>query len=536
MKVTYKITYLILIIAFVGCSEDVLIKADIPPHLSSAGVVFSTQEGFESALVGLNEFVKYEFAGDMRYGAGIASPNFPPLDYWMAGTDDGFQANGNPVQEHFMLTNWDRVQSQIGAFGIMWDWLYQTINSANTIIDRATVADLVWTDEERDAVIGEARLFRAWAYRHLTYLFGDVPLVLSETTGVKDDFTRSPVAEIYNVMSADLKFAEQAMDNVPKIDGRPSAAVAKHYLAELLVLTGDYMNAIVKADEVINDPNYSLVTSRFMDIFDIPLRADGNSESLWTLTYDSTDPSGRHHATVRWFNTNLDNTGLNEARVENGGNGLIRIAMTSNALRNYDLDGNGLLDDDDRANPEAIRANWINADGTVAFVATSDWVTVDEETIQPAGDANRMNRWPVTRKYESYDPNNTSLNAAQARSFKDLVYLRLAETICLKAEAQARNGDVLGAATTLNALRNRANAPLLISADIDDVLDERSRELWGEDKRRYTLLRHNKWLERTRLFNVSASGTIQDFHKLYPIPHNVIDANFGAIIRQNPGY
>src|SRR5690606_21044185 len=138
------------------------------------------------------------------------------------------------------------------------------------------------------------------------------------------------------------------------------------------------------------------------------------------------------------------------------------IAMTSNALRNYDLDGNGLLDDDDRANPEAIRANWINADGTVAFVATSDWVTVDEETIQPAGDANRMNRWPVTRKYESYDPNNTSLNAAQARSFKDLVYLRLAETICLKAEAQARNGDVLGAATTLNALRNRANAPLLI--------------------------------------------------------------------------
>jgi hypothetical protein len=172
----------------------------------------------------------------------------------------------------------------------------------------------------------------------------------------------------------------------------------------------------------------------------------------------------------------------------------------------------------------------------VAFVATSDWVTVDEETIQPAGDANRMNRWPVTRKYESYDPNNTSLNAAQARSFKDLVYLRLAETICLKAEAQARNGDVLGAATTLNALRNRANAPLLISADIDDVLDERSRELWGEDKRRYTLLRHNKWLERTRLFNVSASGTIQDFHKLYPIPQNVIDANFGAIIRQNPGY
>ena len=32
-------------------------------------------------------------------------------------------------------------------------------------------------------VIAEARLIRAWAYRHLTYLYGDVPVTLEESTG-----------------------------------------------------------------------------------------------------------------------------------------------------------------------------------------------------------------------------------------------------------------------------------------------------------------------------------------------------------------
>ena len=81
--------------------------------------------------------------------------------------------------------------------------------------------------------------------------------------------------------------------------------------------------------------------------------------------------------------------------------------------------------------------------------------------------------------------------------------------------------------------------------DIDFILDERARELWGEGQRRYHLLRNNKWLERTLLYNDavidedplgwnSTGPTERDL--LLPIPQPVIDANLDLVFPQNPGY
>ena len=66
---------------------------------------------------------------------------------------------------------------------IVFNWLYSVVNAANTIINQAENRDDIdWSggskseSETRDRVIAEAQAIRAWAYRHLTYGWGDVPL------------------------------------------------------------------------------------------------------------------------------------------------------------------------------------------------------------------------------------------------------------------------------------------------------------------------------------------------------------------------
>ena len=71
---------------------------------------------------------------------------------------------------------------------------------------------------------------------------------------------------------------------------------------------------------------------------------------------------------------------------------------------------------------------------------------------------------------------------------------------------------------------------------LDYILDERARELVSEEPRRLTLARMNKLAERVRLYNPVSAPSIQDFHNLWPIPQDAIDANLEAELIQNPGY
>ena len=90
----------------------------------------------------------------------------------------------------------------------------------------------------------------------------------------------------------------------------------------------------------------------------------------------------------------------------------------------------------------------------------------------------------------------------------------------------------------LNTVRSRSNASEITAADvsIDFILDERVRELLTEEHRRYTLLRVNRWLERTRAHNPQSAPFITEREQLLPIPQVVIDTNIDRVLPQNPGY
>ncbi len=125
---------------------------------------------------------------------------------------------------------------------------------------------------------------------------------------------------------------------------------------------------------------------------------------------------------------------------------------------------------------------------------------------------------------------------------KDIIMMRLGETYLLRAEAQFKQGKLADAAASLNVIRARANATPVLAVDVtlDYILDERVRELVGEENRRMTLMRTGTLVARAiRLNSISPINQMTgllDKHLLMPIPQAEINLNKDAVLEQNPGY
>jgi hypothetical protein len=132
---------------------------------------------------------------------------------------------------------------------------------------------------------------------------------------------------------------------------------------------------------------------------------------------------------------------------------------------------------------------------------------------------------------------------------RDAFIFRLSEMYLIAAEGYMMSGNSGMATTRLNDLRtaraiagkaNTLNANELAQVnnkDINVILDERGRELCGEQQRWFDLKRTGKLLERVQKYNGAAAANIKDFHVFRPIPQAQLDAitNKGDFY-QNNGY
>ncbi|ANH81589.1 hypothetical protein A8C56_11930 [Niabella ginsenosidivorans] len=541
MKLYKILTGLSLSVALIACKKGWL--NENPPNLIVADNLYVNYDGFQNGLNGLYYEVRRSRSGIDQTDA----TNDIAFEMNVIGTDNGY---GNYASnKELVFNNWGaQLNPSVTYINQHWSYLYETINAANTIIDRATASDNL-TDAQKNSILAEARCIRAWAYRHLTCLYGDVPLQLHESGGdnIRTDYDRAPVAQVRAQMKADWLFAEQYLPETDANNGKLIKGVAQHYLAETYLAEGKPDSAKIWATKVTTNANYKLVTERygvnatkpgtpFTDLFldGNSNRSEGNTEALWVLQSQENVTGGTGNVILRryWVNRyysyvlkGTDGKSVNPFAVsaDFGGRGIGRLAPTKWALSIYDTT-------DDRGSDFAWRFSYpINAQVPKGY--TSGQVI---ELNRTATEKINNPDWPSTRKWDYTSPTDINGNV----NFNDVIYLRSADTYLLLAEADFKLGDITGALNAINALRSRAHAQPATASDItlDYILDERSRELFTEEDRRYTLLRTGTWLTRTKAHNALAGAFITDRDQLMPIPQDVIDANLTKVFPQNPGY
>lgn len=525
-----------------GCSKKMLDEDS--RGVLTADLLFTSKDGFQNAVNGLYDEVRRYRSGD-TYG----SINDIMCMQAVIGVDDAYGNWRDPNIDVFNL--WAVINnSSFGHYADVWSWLYETINAANTIINRAGEAKIEWSDADKNNIVAQARLIRAWCYRHLTYLWGDVPLTLTESTGanIKTDWQRTPVAQVREAMRDDLLFAEQNLPVTSTSDAQLIQGIASHYLAELYLSMGKADSAKIEALKVTTNPSYKLVTSRFgvnaakpgtpfTDLFldGNSKRSEGNTETLWAIQNDLTINGGEGYNIMRryWANryyslkvkgTDGKSTSPVQVVPEAGGRGIGRMSPTRWALDLF----KGTADD--RGSNFAWHYYYlINTTPPKGYVI-GDTVWLDSTSKETLSNPN----WPSTSKWDWVSPTNALIDP----QYNDQILLRSAETYLLLAEADVDLGDQQGAADAINALRARAHAAPVATPDVtmDLVLDERARELFSEEDRRYVLLRTRRWLDRVKQYNVIAGPNVVARDTLLPIPQLVIDANRTSPMTQNPGY
>ncbi|SEI55639.1 Starch-binding associating with outer membrane [Dyadobacter sp. SG02] len=139
-------------------------------------------------------------------------------------------------------------------------------------------------------------------------------------------------------------------------------------------------------------------------------------------------------------------------------------------------------------------------------------------------------------------------------STRPCVLYRFSDVYMTGAEAYFKAGDAAKAAALINVVRQRAAfrksnttaqnaaaaAAMTIAAKdvtLDFILDERSREFFGEWQRWHDLVRTRSLVRRVQEWNQEAAPYVKDFNMLRPIPQAQIDRVVdGPAFVQNSGY
>ncbi|MDW7695768.1 RagB/SusD family nutrient uptake outer membrane protein [Flammeovirgaceae bacterium SG7u.111] len=525
----------------VGCNETEFLEESPKDDIFSDNL-FVNYDGFNNGLNALYSLVRQDRE---------SSNNVTRAALWQMGTDNAFVNNGAGATDPF--NDYSNLNSSNGLVENNFNWLYRIVNSANMIIERAE-GDVDWlglSDEEdlanKNKAIAQARLIRAWAYRHLRFGWGEVPLSLEEISGTtyRSDWERASVDEIYDQMEIDLIFAR---DNLAMKEdaGMVNSAVAGTMLAELYLAMEENDKAETEALRVINSGEYNLMTTRFgetagepgtvfSDLFKNPTHTE-NKEVLWVLNNAYMDVVGNAYLYMKntWFSyyakdSKLKKTDLDILYTYNGGKGAGRISVSDSAFNWYEPF-------DDRYSEYMVKKYYIypaDDDGT-----TFDTLRYSDMDYDEPSDLEDHFLWPWVRKWEYNDP-YVFENASRAGQYDDQMFMRLAETYLLAAEALMKNGKGGQAADLLNELRGRSNASAITAGDVtlDFILKERSRELVTEEYRRHTLVRTGKFYEWAVKYNPRLdASTVSPENALLPIPLSIIDSNTDLEMGQNPGY
>lgn len=541
INIMKKKTYIafILTLACLTWSCDKFLEEDLVTDVS-ADSHYTTEKGFEDAVnatyAGLKSFYGQEIGFTMTsFGTDIFT-NGSDGSYKDLNTYEGSFNAASP----YARDAWR-------------DW-YKGINQANAVLTRSEELDM--DETQKNLRLAEVRFLRALFYFNIVTTYGDAHLSLEETEGVETDANRTASEEIYKqAIIPDLEFAIDRLPDSQSDYGRATKAAAEFLLGKVLLTRGytSYAegNDASRAEALLTNvtDNYGFVLlENYGALWDIGNQE--NEEVIFsvinskTQVDDGTDDLG--HRGHLYFLMEYDVLPGMTRDIANG-RPWKRFRPTDFLLDLWDRDKDVRYD-------EGFTHVWYtnNPNETLQTGDTAVYIPgpgKDVEWPQSLQDTKPYmvvtNDEYTERLYPSIskwlDPTRPDRQKTQGQ--RDHILMRLADAYLLRAEARLQQGNTTGAAEDVNAVRRRAakegmETEMEVTAadvNLDYILDERARELFGEGYRWWDLARTGKLVERVRLHNPRGAVNIQDYHALRPIPQDQIDRTTNEY-PQNPGY
>ena len=499
-----KITAIGIIILGLGqfsCDDDFLVTTD--PTRIGTELFYKNQTQVEQALNGVygqlqgitnNEYIFQEFTSDNT------TLDFNPLDRGGASGWEAFE--------------FSTVNSGTGDISALWNNYYSALYNINFTLEKLEASTAI------DAAVkapleGQLKFMRGFYYFNLVRYFGDVVLVTNTLKKPDEAFAllRSPEAEVYTQIEADLKAAAEALPvkyNAANA-GRVTKGAALALLGKVYLTKKQYAEAVTTLKQIL-PLGYALAPD-YADNFN-PAKKNG-IESVFEVQYQGGNDLGEWSSFMYTFAPRLSAAAVTGfANIVPGG----RNIPTNDIIAAYETG--------DLRKDISLKTGYTNAKGE--FVP----VPFINKYRHPHTIAGRTdNNWPV---------------------------LRYADVLLMLAEAlNEQSGPTSEAYGYLNQVRKRAGlaevAGLDKTAFRNKVLQERRIELAFENHRWFDLKRTKTPAELAQFMNAYAAKekanptvprggvafnaldyVFTENEYVFPIPAPQILIN--DKLTQNPGY
>jgi len=536
---------------FSSCKKDLV---EYNPSGLTSSTVYTKAAGFETLVNAAYSYSRFWYGKEEGYSMAEMG-----TDIWTNGTGDVYP----------QLSTYNNLQgSNTNSLDLEWNNFYAAVNLCNTGISGISKVD-DYSAAQKTTREAELRFLRAFYYWHIVETWGPVHFSTAPTEGVITTANKTSVDSFYNQIFIDLQFAIDNLPNTaPAEYGRAYKAVAKAFMARMYLTRGRNAEAISMSNDVIKNYGFVLMP-KYADLWN--MGNIKNKEVIWSIDY-STNLANNDLTTTAYPNGHSrgSNSGhLLYLMVYDQVNTtiLIRDIPNGRPFNRYmpTLSYLNLFDEtvDSRYDGSFQTVWYTNKAGTVGSntFAIGDTACYTSKKTIPASDmaGKKYTTYDVSKTYGSNGvpsqrrfyvslkkfKDSTRTSVAEAQSARDVFVMRLAEMYLIAAEAEMNIGKLDSAAYYLNVIRTRAALPGKVAdmqvtaaqVTLDFILDERARELGGEQLRWFDLKRTNKLVSRIKIMNPDAAVYVKSENLLRPIPQSQIDAVTNKDqFKQNPGY
>jgi hypothetical protein len=537
-------------------------KKIVKPLLYVAALVFSTScTDLDETLY--NQLNKNNFYNNRVEVMQAALRPFTHMQAWLAPTgQNGYYyhaelsadqvawpqkgRHGYDGGDHFRL-HYHTWTDNEGRMRSCWNLLWTGvgfINSALTDLESLDYAKLGIADAEKNAIIAELKVLRAFHYMKMMELWGNIPIATKVGEPLNPE--TKPRAEVFEFIKTELEAnVPQLLPYSKAMVGRVSATAGYAMLADLY-LNAEYFVGTPMWDQAIQACD-KILSGQAGGINGTPKLAS-DLKSTFGNTNKNADEALFQFAfsrsggfTFDWGGFYMGYDNLKEVlNIDFGGwNAFVVIPSAFDAYKENDL----------RKKQWFLFGPQYKYGTTTPVLGTEEWngkplVYVNSIRRESEGDLSSAGDMSKGEENSGARFNKYQAGLLTEPNYRENHYMiyRLTEIHFIKAEALMRknNGAANAEAVDLiNASRKRAfsaedwpkEAYTTATLTLEELLAEKGREFIFEGKRRTDMIRHGRF---TRGNWWDHTATNDPNKEIFAIPHTQIAAN--PNLKQNPGY